>query len=50
VHGRATDPRRLPKGGGKAIDDESRLRFLLQQAKLRQYLVPEPAVEQALAR
>ncbi|HEX5635077.1 MAG TPA: M23 family metallopeptidase [Gemmatimonadales bacterium] len=50
VNGRATDPRKLPRDGGKPIDDESRIRFLLQLAKLRQYLEPqlaEGAVEQA---
>jgi murein DD-endopeptidase MepM/ murein hydrolase activator NlpD len=50
VNGRATDPRKLPRGTGKPIDDESRLRFLLQQAMLRRYLAPEPSGEQLSAR
>lgn len=46
VNGRATDPRRLPRDGGRPLDENDRIPFVLQQQKLRQYLAvheTEPA-------
>jgi murein DD-endopeptidase MepM/ murein hydrolase activator NlpD len=43
VHGTATDPRRLPRDGGRPIAEDDRIPFVLQQQKLRQLLAVEPA-------
>jgi murein DD-endopeptidase MepM/ murein hydrolase activator NlpD len=43
VNGRATDPRRLPRDGGRPVAEDDRIPFLLQQQKLRQFLAIESA-------
>ena len=47
VHGRATDPRRLPRDGGRPIAEDDRIAFLLQRSKARLMLAdPDREVAQ----
>jgi len=46
VHGRATDPRRLPRDGGRPIGEDDRIAFVLQQSKVR-LMLAEPRQEVA---
>jgi murein DD-endopeptidase MepM/ murein hydrolase activator NlpD len=46
VHGRATDPRRLPRDGGRPIAEDDRIPFTLQRSKTR-LMLAAPAGEVA---
>jgi murein DD-endopeptidase MepM/ murein hydrolase activator NlpD len=47
VNGRATDPRRLPRDGGRPIAEDDRIAFVLQRSKARLMLAePEREVAQ----
>jgi murein DD-endopeptidase MepM/ murein hydrolase activator NlpD len=46
VHGRATDPRRLPRDSGRPIAEDDRIAFVLQQSKVR-LMLGEPQQEVA---
>jgi murein DD-endopeptidase MepM/ murein hydrolase activator NlpD len=43
VNGTATDPRFLPREGGKPIDEDDRVSFTIQRQKLRGLMEEPPA-------